>query len=179
MDEIIGKGKITANSVIVYSRILSRVKIHLSFNDEDAIPFGSFPIYNLNGNVTYKFYMGKRGQTHGSLLQQANIDNQKLLGSDWMHNGKYANFVKEFRISCGGRIWTNKRVIAMRSYLPIPQMVEYANSMLNKHGINTEDYKILYSDDNNRVHSCTINDYIGGCASEFGYKTKEIIHNYL
>lgn len=178
MDRIIGKGKITANRVVVLSKILNRVKIRLSFNDEDAIPFGSFPIYNNMGNITNKFYLGKKGQTHCDLLQQANMDNQELLGSDWMYNSKYTNIVKGFGISCGGRIWTDKEFFVMRSCLPVPQMVEYVKSMLEEHEMNLESYKMLYSDSDNRVHCCSINDYINGCASKFGYKTNEIVPNH-
>lgn len=177
MDTIIGKGRISANSVIVYKSLLTKTigkkYISLSFTDNDALPFGRFPIFNLNHEITYRFYIGKIGTTHGSLLQQANEDNQKILGTDWMHNSKYSKFVSEFSIKSAGRIWKDRKILVMRDILPSIDIVKYAISQLNIRGFDVYSYNMLYNDPNGNVHICGVQDYINGCSSEYGYNTEE------
>lgn len=178
MDTIIGQGHITANSVIIYSSLFSKIfgrkNIELSFSDKDAYPFGRFPIIRLNQEIQFKFYIGNYGSTHGSLLQMANDENRKTLGTDWIHNPQYQNFTAMFKIQSAGRIWINRKIIVMRDERPEPNIVNYAMVQLFNNGISDiMTYNLLYMDDNNRIHKCTMDDYIKGCADSFGYKTHE------
>ncbi len=181
MDKIIGVGSIAANRVIVYSSIftkwvgLQKRQYTLYFKDSDAIPFGRFPLLNLNGEMSYKFYVGENCSTHGSLLQQANEDNMKKLGSNWLHNPNFAEFAKQFKIQSAGRLWTCRKLLVMRDPLPSHEIVSYATSMLITHGVDLTNYNLLYSDNDANIHKCTLEDYINGCAEPFGYKTTEII----
>ena len=164
MDKVIGIGHITANSVIVFSSIITKLikkeLCHLSFKDNDAKPFGRFPIIKLNGEIQNKFYIGRNSETHGTLLQCANEDNQKVLGSDWLHNSKYKKLVDDFKIKSAGRVWTEKKIIVMRDTLPAPNIVQYVKYMLYMNGINIEDYDMLYGDQSGKIHQCSVNDYI-------------------
>lgn len=179
MDKIIGFGDIKANEVVVYSNRLTQTlgikkrDYSLSFDDGDAIPFGRFPVYRLNGEIRYKFYIGTAGMTHGSLLQKANEDNQKILGGDWMRNPKYNKISSDFKIQSAGRLWVGKNIIVMRDPMPTPNIVEYAVSELSRNGFPCSQYSMLYSDDDHHVHLCLVSDYISGCASQYGYKTQE------
>lgn len=183
MDKIIGKGTSSANRVIVYSNLLNRVigrkKYVLSFQDNDAFPFGRFPIMKLNGEVIYKFYLGNQGQTHSTLQQNANVENQKLLEDDWLRNPKYNAFSKQFKIQSAGRIWTNQKILVMRDLRPEPQVVKYAITQLQKSGISDiMSYNMLYGDNQGYIHQCTLEDYLNGSANSFGYQTSEDLPTY-
>lgn len=182
MDKIIGRGKISANSVIVYSNLLNRAigrkKYVLSFQDNDAFPFGRFPIMKLNGEVIYKFYVGNQGEAHIALQQIANIENQRTLGSNWFRNPKYSDFSKQFRIQSAGRIWVHQKIMVMRDSRPTPQIVKYVIFQLQSSGvIDIMSYKMLYEDNQGYIHQCTVEDYLKGSASSFGYQTSEDIPN--
>lgn len=177
MDKIIGKGRVTANSVIVYSstlyKLMGKKKVKLSFSDSDAYPFARFLIMGMNQEEYSMFLLGKQGTTHMSLLQIANIRNQKVLGQDWTRDSKYSSMTQPLS---SGRIWTNEKIIVMRDNRPSPNVVQYAISQLKQHGISDIDsYKLLYEDNSNCIHECQLQDYISGCASEFGYQTTEEI----
>ena len=175
MDRIIGKGRISANSVIIYSSSLSKLfgkkKIKLSFSDSDAFPFARFLVMGINKEIVSIFLLGQQGTTHGSLFQIANTRNQKTLGQFWSRDSKYLSLTK---ILSSGRIWTNEKIIVMRDNRPSPNIVQYAVSQLRQQGISDIDsYKLLYEDNNNCIHECQVEDYIKGCANNFGYQTTE------
>lgn len=177
MDNIIGIGRVTANSVVIYKsifyKIIGRKLMTLSYIDDDAQPFGRFPIFNPDNEIIYKFYIGDFGDTHGTLLQFANIDNQRILGNDWMHNPQFADLVSNFKIQSAGQLWNNRHLIVMRDTLPTPEIVKYALTQLTLQGYDISDYRLLYSDSNNKIHLCTILDYLSGSASKYGYKSSE------
>ena len=175
MDRIIGKGRVTANSVIVYAsslyRLMGKKKVKLSFSDSDAFPFARFLIMGMNQEQYSIFLLGKQGTTHASLFQIANMKNQKMLGQNWVRDSRYSSMTQPFS---SGRIWTNEKIIVMRDNRPSPNIVQYAISQLRQHGIqDIESYKLLYEDNNNCIHECQIQDYISGCSSQFGYQTSE------
>lgn len=175
MDRIIGKGRVTANSVIVYAsslyKLMRKKKVKLSFSDSDAYPFARFLIMGLNQEPYSIFLLGKQGTTHASLFQIANLRNQKVLGPDWSRDKRYQSLTN---ILSSGRIWTNEKIIVMRDNRPSPNVVQYAISQLKQNGVSDIDsYRLLYEDNNNLIHQCSIDDYIRGCASEFGYQTAE------
>lgn len=177
MDKIIGKGKISANSVIVYPskllRFFRRKKVTLSFTDKDAYPFARFLIIGVNQEVQSKFFLGKQGTTHGSLFQLANIENQKILGKDWIRDNQYKNLTN---ILSAGRIWTSSQILVMRDPRPSHKIVKYVISQLCRQGINNiENYRMLYEDNQSYIHECNVKDYLDGCASQYGYQTNEEI----
>ena len=154
MDKIIGKGRVVANSVVVYTSYLNKLirkkAIKLSFTDFDAFPFARFLVMGMNHEQYSVFLLGKQGTTHASLFQIANKNNQKTLGQYWARDSKY-NYLTQPLSS--GRIWTNKKIIVMRDNRPSPNIVKYVISLLEQYGIlDIESYKLLYEDNNNCIH---------------------------
>lgn len=175
MDKIIGKGRISANSVVVFtsaiSKFLGRKKLHLSFMDSDAYPFARFLIMGKNQEIVSKFFLGAQGTTHGGLFQRANVENQEILGPDWVRNPNYKHLS---RILSAGRIWTEKKIIVMRDARPEPCIVAWAANQLNRYGVtDIESYQLLYEDSTGNIHSCQIHDYLNGSADNYGYLTHE------
>ena len=171
MDRIIGKGTLSANSVIVYSSIFSRLlglsRYRLSFSDPDAYPFGAFFVVENNMNVEHLFMVGKQGTTHRSLFQFINSKNQRFLGENWWHDRRNLTLTRMFS---SGRIWIQRKIIVMRDNRPDPKDVDYAMSQLTNRGIpNILSYVLLYEDDDACIHECEVIDYINGCADKYVY----------
>lgn len=171
MDRKIGKGTLSANSVIVYSSIFSRLlglsRYRLSFSDPDAYPFGAFFVVENNMNVEHLFVVGKQGTTHRSLFQIVNSKNQRYLGENWWQDRRYLSLARMFS---SGRIWTKKKIIVMRDNRFEPKDILYVVSQLTNRGIpDIYSYVLLYEDDYSCIHECEIIDYINGCADKYVY----------
>lgn len=169
------KDNFSANRVVVYSSLLSKLfgrkKIALSFSDTDAFPFARFLIMGMNQEEYSIFLLGQQGTTHANLFQEANVRNQKLLGQYWFKDNKYKSLTG---ILSAGRIWTNEKTIVMRDNRPSTNTVQYAISQLKRHGItDIESYKLLFEDNRSCIHECQLQDYLNGCANEYGYTTRE------